>query len=105
MSLKKRWQDLDRETVRSAPDRPAFYELGDDDGNVLTRDAGILRDELKEALTYHEATAVRWEVAQSLDHAQRLLAEHVDGTEDADGVEETDADGVEETDADGADDA
>lgn len=76
MTLKKRWRDLDRETVGSAPDRPAFYELGDDDGDTLDRGAGVLQDELKEALTYTEATKVRWELAQSLDHADRLLAEH-----------------------------
>lgn len=76
MSLKKRWRDLDRETVRSAPDRPAFYELGDGDGNTVDRGAGVLRDELKEALTYGDARKVRWETAQSFDHAERLLAEH-----------------------------
>lgn len=78
MSLKKRWRDLDRETVGSAPDRPAFYELGDEAGAVVDRDAGVLRDELKEALTYSDASKVRWEVAQSLDHAERLLAEHAE---------------------------
>ncbi|MFB6234729.1 MAG: hypothetical protein ABEH81_04555 [Halopenitus sp.] len=78
MSLKKRWRDLDRETVRSAPDRPAFYELGDSDGTTVDRGAGVLRDQLKEALTYSDATKVRWELAQSLDHAERLLAEHAE---------------------------
>jgi hypothetical protein len=39
---------------------------------------GVLRDELKEALAYGDATRVRWEVADSEAHAERLLAEHVE---------------------------
>ncbi|WP_297885728.1 hypothetical protein [uncultured Halorubrum sp.] len=79
MSLAKPWRDLDRSTVGSAPDRYALYELGDADGGTVGFGAGVLRDELKEALAYGDAAKVRWEIADSLDHAERLLAEHTDG--------------------------
>jgi len=79
MSLAKPWRDLDRSTVGGAPDRYALYELGDADGDTVGFGAGVLRDELKEALAYVDAAKVRWELADSLDHAERLLAEHADG--------------------------
>ncbi|MFC6754058.1 DUF7508 domain-containing protein [Halorubrum tibetense] len=76
MSLAKPWRELDRETVRSAPNRYACYELGDADGTTLGFGAGILRDELKEALAYGDAERVRWELAESADHAARIRADH-----------------------------
>jgi hypothetical protein len=76
MSLRKRWRDLDRATVARAPERYGVYELGDVNGDVVERDLGVLRDELKDALAYGRATKVRWEEATSRDHAERLLAEH-----------------------------
>jgi len=33
---------------------------------------------LKEALAYRDADKVRWGVADSTEHAERLLAEHVE---------------------------
>ncbi len=93
MSLSKPWRDLDREAVRDAPNRYALYELGDDERNTVGFGTGILRDELKEALAYggsatlHAAgdesaagdeTRVRWALAESADHAERLRSEHVD---------------------------
>lgn len=80
MSLRKPWRDLDRSTVAAAPNKPGIYELGDADGESLRIDSGIVRDALKEALSYGdgEATQVRWTVAQSREHADRLLADHVD---------------------------
>ena len=78
MSLAKPWRDLDRSTVGSAPDRYALYELGDDDDDTVGFGTGVLRDELKEALAYGDAAKVRWELAESADHAERLLAEHVE---------------------------
>lgn len=77
MSLRKPWRDLDRDVVRSAPDRYALYELGDADGDTLGFGTGVLRTELKEAIAYGDAETVRWELAESADHAERLLAEHV----------------------------
>lgn len=78
MSLAKPWRPLTRETVRNAPNRYACYELGDD-GTTLRFGTGILRDELKEALAYdRDATAVRWEIAESADHAERIRDDHVD---------------------------
>ena len=78
MSLAKPWRDLDRSTVGSAPNRYALYELGDADGNSVGFGTGVLRDELKEVLAYHDAENVRWELADSADHADRLLAGHVE---------------------------
>ena len=78
MSLRKQWRDLDESTVGSAPERYGVYELGDDDGDVVDVDWGVLSDGLKEALAYgpRDASQVRWEAAVSADHARRLAAEH-----------------------------
>lgn len=78
MSLAKPWRDLDRSTVGSAPNRYALYELGDSDGDTVGFGTGVLRDELKEALAYGDADKVRWALADSPEHADRLLAEHVE---------------------------
>jgi hypothetical protein len=78
MSLAKPWRDLDRSTVASAPSRYAVYELGDADGDTVGFGSGVLRDELKEALAYGDAEKVRWELADSAEHAERLLGEHVE---------------------------
>ena len=78
MSLAKAWRDLDRSTVGRAPDRYGLYELGDADGDTVGFGTGVLRDELKEALAYGDAATVRWEPADSPDHAERLLAEHTE---------------------------
>lgn len=76
MSLRKQWRDLDRSTVAQAPDRYGFYELGDEAGDVVDMGAGVLRDELKEALAYSDAEKVRWKAATSKEHAEQLLDEH-----------------------------
>jgi hypothetical protein len=77
VSLRRRWRELDRSTVGRAPERWGVYELGDDGGAVLSVGAGVLRDELKEALAYeHGATRVRWREADSREHAERLAEEH-----------------------------
>ncbi|ATW89309.1 hypothetical protein halTADL_2578 [Halohasta litchfieldiae] len=105
MSLRKQWQALDRSTVASAPERYGLYELGDQEGTSLGVGIGVLRDELKEALSYGrpsgfesteaggttgesteaggangestgKPTQVRWETATSKAHAERLLEEH-----------------------------
>jgi|AntRauTorcE11898_2_1112593.scaffolds.fasta_scaffold11246_1 hypothetical protein len=88
MSLRKQWRALDRSTVASAPERYGLYELGDADGTSLGVGIGVLRDELKEALSYGtpsgfksteetgKPTQVRWETATSKAHAERLLEEH-----------------------------
>ena len=76
MSLSKPWRDLDRSTVARAPAAPGVYELGDDEGNVVALDHGVLADELKEALAYGEASKVRWERATSRRHAERLAEQH-----------------------------
>lgn len=77
MPLRVAWAPLDRDTLRGVPDRYGVYELGDDDGTVLTVDHGPLRDALKEAWGYHEtATTVRYRVTANRPEAERLAAEH-----------------------------
>jgi hypothetical protein len=75
MALRKRWQPLTRETVGSAPDAYGLVEFGDEDGDVVEVVAGFLPDELREELAYGDAAQVRWQRAQSLDHAEQLLDE------------------------------
>lgn len=76
MPLSRRWRPLSRETVGSIPDRYGVYELGDDAGEVLAVESGPLRDELKEALAYGDASQVRWEITQNREEAERLVREH-----------------------------
>lgn len=76
MSLKKPWKPLDRRTVASAPDRYGVYELGTDNGESIGVSTGVLADDLREAFAYGDARKVRWIVANSKEHAERLLEEH-----------------------------
>lgn len=76
MPLRKAWRDLDRATVGRAPDRLGVYELGDEDGTVLSVDWGVLEDELKTALAYGDGERVRWEETQTRERAEELAAEH-----------------------------
>lgn len=76
MPLSKPWKPLTRETIASVPDRPGVYELGDDDGVVVSVAAGPLQDELKSVLAYGDGEQVRWQTTSSLDHANRLAEKH-----------------------------
>jgi hypothetical protein len=93
MSLRKQWRELDRSLVSQVPDRYAFYELGDIDGNTIGFGIGALPDELREILAYGEGTEfhyitdaadvgdpaqIRWELANNKPHAEHLLAERLD---------------------------
>lgn len=93
MSLRKQWRDLDRSTAGSAPDRYALYEVGDADGTTIGFGTGVLPDALRELLAYGtvddletppavdaagDPAQVRWELANSQSHAERLLDEHID---------------------------
>ena len=75
MSLRKQWREFDRSTVGAAPERYGVYELGDAEGNSLGYGVGVLRDDLKEELAYGDARKVRWVVAESREHAERLADE------------------------------
>lgn len=88
MSLQRRWKDLDRETVASAPDRYGVFELGDADGNSLGYGVGVLADDLKDVLAYGDVPnpspesdasgrpeRVRWVVAESPAHAEGIADE------------------------------
>jgi len=77
MPLRKAWSDLTRATVASAPDRYGVIEFGTE-GEIETVEAGMIRDVLKETLTYGDHEQVRWETAQHRDHAERLAREHRD---------------------------
>jgi len=89
MSLRKQWRELDRSTVRRAPDAYGLYELGDSEGTSLGVGIGVLRDVCKVALAYGppaefepadvdggDPVKVRWERATSKAHAESLLEEH-----------------------------
>ncbi|WP_435185144.1 DUF7508 domain-containing protein [Halobellus sp. EA9] len=75
MALRKAWNSLDRSTVGSVPDAYGLVEFGDGEGTVVRAEAGFLPDLLREELAYGDAEQVRWERAQSKDHAERLLDE------------------------------
>lgn len=77
MPLRKGWEPLERATVGKAPDRYGVVEFGSG-GSVESIETGVVRDVLKEALSYGSYEQVRWEAAQSRDHAERLAAEHRD---------------------------
>lgn len=77
MPLRRPWEPLERETLRSVPDRYGIYELADDDGEITVIDHGPLRDAIKEALAYDaSAAAVRYEVTPNREAARRLVDEH-----------------------------
>jgi hypothetical protein len=76
MPLRKAWEELSRPTVGKAPERYGVYEIGDGDGEVVEVGAGMLRDELKEALAYGAGEQVRWEATPSLERAEELADEH-----------------------------
>jgi hypothetical protein len=78
MPLEKPWKPLERATIGSVPDSYGVYELGNGDGDVLAVEAGVLRDELKEALAYGDGSRVRWTATQNRTEAERLLEEHRD---------------------------
>jgi hypothetical protein len=75
MPLSKQWRDLDRSTVARAPERYGVYELGRD-GEVVEVGSGVLRDELKSALSYGDGDRVRWEVTHSREAAETAAERH-----------------------------
>ncbi|WP_435358527.1 DUF7508 domain-containing protein [Haloarchaeobius sp. DFWS5] len=76
MPLRKRWHDLDRSVLRDVPDRLGVYELGNADGTVVEVGHGVLRDELKDALSYGTGEKVRWQTTQTREQAATLADEH-----------------------------
>jgi hypothetical protein len=75
MPLQKQWRSLDRHTVGNAPERYGVYELGDD-GDVVEVGAGVLKDELKTALSYGSGTSVRWKETNTFERAEELAEKH-----------------------------
>ena len=66
---------VDARDCRERSRRVGLVEFGDEDGDVVEAVAGFLPDELREELAYGDAAQVRWQRAQSLDHAEELLDE------------------------------
>ncbi|MDZ7745985.1 MAG: hypothetical protein U5K28_05535 [Halobacteriales archaeon] len=77
MPLRTGWSELTRATIGSAPDRYGVIEFGTD-GDIDAIESGMIRDVLKEALTYESYEQVRWKTAAHRDHAERLAREHRD---------------------------
>lgn len=77
MPLRQPWEPLERETLRSIPDRYGIYELADDEGTIIAIDHGPLRDAIKEAMSYDEtAASVRYRVTPHREAAVALVEEH-----------------------------
>ncbi|WP_435347178.1 DUF7508 domain-containing protein [Haloarchaeobius sp. HRN-SO-5] len=76
MPLRTRWKPFERATLGEVPDRLGVYELGDEDGTVVEVGHGVLRDELKSALSYRDASKVRWTTVQTREQAAELAEEH-----------------------------
>ncbi|MFC7114726.1 hypothetical protein ACFQH2_06785 [Natronoarchaeum sp. GCM10025703] len=76
MPLRTQWRDLDREAARAAPNRYGLIEYGTADSDVLAVETGMLKDELKSAVGYRDADAVRWKETQTKEQAESLAAEH-----------------------------
>ncbi len=76
MPLRKQWRDLDRSAVREAPNRYGVAEFGDADGEAIAVDSGMLRDVVKNALSYRDAPKLRWEATQTREQAAELADEH-----------------------------
>jgi hypothetical protein len=69
------WRPLDRDALRETPDGYGVYEFDDGDGSRGV-EAGVVRDAVKEELSYGDAGRVRWRAATSREHAERLAAEY-----------------------------
>ncbi len=82
MPLRTQWRDLDRAAARAAPNRYGVVEYGSADGEVLAVETGMLKDELKSAVGYRDADAVRWKETQTREQAEELAAEHRDRLDD-----------------------
>lgn len=78
MPLRTQWRDLDRAAARAAPNRYGVVEYGTSDGDVLAVETGMLKDELKSAVGYRDAAAVRWKETQTKAQAEELAAKHRD---------------------------
>ncbi len=76
MPLRKQWRELDREAARKAPNRYGVIEYGTADGDVLRVETGMLKDEVKSAVGYSDADAVRWKATQTRAQAEDLAAQH-----------------------------
>lgn len=68
------WNDLTRETLRETPDGVGVYEFADADGSRGV-EAGVVRDAVKEELSYGDAERVRWQSAPSREAARTLAEE------------------------------
>lgn len=75
MGIPVAWRALDRDALRETPDGYGVYEFADADG-ARGVETGVVRDAVKEELSYGDAERVRWRAASSREHAERLAAEY-----------------------------
>lgn len=76
MPLRTHWRKLTRETATKAPNRYGVIEYGTVNGEVLSVETGMLRNELKTAVGYRDADAVRWKETHTREQAEELAEEH-----------------------------
>jgi hypothetical protein len=69
------WRELTRETVRETPDGVGVYEFADADGSRGV-EVGVVRDAVKEELSYGSAERVRWRSAPSREAAEATAEEY-----------------------------
>jgi hypothetical protein len=75
MGIPVAWRELDRDAVRETPDGYGVYEFADGSGSRGV-ETGVVRDAVKEELSYGDAERVRWRSATSREHAERLAEEY-----------------------------
>jgi hypothetical protein len=69
------WRDLTRETLRETPDGVGVYEFADAGGSRGV-EVGVVRDAVKEELSYGDAERVRWRSAPTRAAAASMAEEY-----------------------------
>jgi hypothetical protein len=69
------WRELTREALRETPNGVGVYEFGDEDSSRGV-DVGVVRDAVKEELSYGDAARVRWRSAPTRAAAESMAEEY-----------------------------
>jgi hypothetical protein len=69
------WRELTTETLRETPDGVGVYEFADADGSRGVA-VGVVRDAVKEELSYGDAERVRWRSAPTREAAEAMAEEY-----------------------------
>jgi len=69
------WRELTHETLRETPDGVGVYEFADEQGSRGVK-VGVVRDAVKEELSYGDATRVRWRSAPTRAAAESMAEEY-----------------------------